>query len=54
MPFFGKHQDQLEAMQIFTAKNGTGRKQEPEAMPIFGKTRTQPEAMQILNPEQVK
>ena len=37
MPFFGKPQEQPEAMQISNAKNGTGRKHEPEAMPIFEK-----------------
>ena len=51
---FGKPQEQPEAMQIFNAKNGTGRKHELEAMSIFEKTQTQPEAMQIFNPEKVK
>ena len=51
MPFFGKPQEKLEAMENFTAKNGTGSKQEPEAIPIFGKPRTQPKA---IPPEQVK
>ena len=32
--FFGKPQEQPEAMQIFNAENGTGSKHEPEAMPI--------------------
>ena len=54
MLFFGKPQEKPEAMKIFTANNGTRRKQEPEAMPIFVKPRTQPEAIQIFNPEQVK
>ena len=42
---FRKPQEKPEAMKIFTAKKGIGRKQEPEAMPLFGKPRTQPEAM---------
>ena len=54
MPFFGKPQEKPEAIQIFNANNGTGRKHEPEAMLIFEKTKTQPEAMQIFNPKKVK
>ena len=38
MPFFGKPQVQLEAMQIFNAKNGTGRKKVPEDMQMFEKS----------------
>ena len=53
MPFFGKPQVQPEAVQIFNAKNGTGRKKAPEAMPFCEIPQMQPEAMQIFNSEKV-
>ena len=49
MPFFGKPHVQPEAMQIFNANNGTGRKKAPEAMLFLGKPQMQPQAMQIFN-----
>ena len=54
MPFFGKPQEQPEAMQIFNAKNGTGRKHEPEAMPIFEKKPNTAGGYADFNPEKVK
>ena len=53
MPFFGKTQEHPEAMQNSNPKNGTGRKQAPEAMPISEKSQIQPEDMHIFNSEKV-